>query len=202
MRWRGEVSLRPLASEGVLSVTQFRPANVWRLLQNDVRLDMPAGTVDFVTHYRFLLAGGKPQLLLDGAALTLADLSLRQPGAKQPLLDLHKVELSGAGFDLQRRELTVPKLDISDGQVTAGIARDGTLDWQTIAAPNAKPAVAPAARVRERRALARPARRAAGGRRRRPGERPEPRRRRSRWKSARSRCRPRRSSRSAKPEPA
>ncbi|HUJ88105.1 MAG TPA: DUF748 domain-containing protein [Burkholderiales bacterium] len=145
VRWRGEVSLRPVASEGVLSITQFRPANVWRFLQNAVRLDLPEGTVDFVTHYRFLLDGGKPQLLLDGAALTLADLSLRQPGAKQPLLSLHKVEVGGAGFDLQRREVTVPKVDISDGLVTAAIARDGTLDWQTITVPKAKPAAAPAA---------------------------------------------------------
>lgn len=146
VRWRGEVSLRPVASEGVLSITQFRPANVWRFLQNVVRLDLPEGTVDFVTHYRFLIAGGKPQLLLDGANLSLADLSLRQPGAKRPLLELHKVEVSGAGFDLQRRELNVPKVAISDGHVAAGIAADGTLDWQSIAVPKPKPA-APAARV-------------------------------------------------------
>ena len=145
VRWRGEVSLRPVASEGVLSITQFRPANVWRFLQNAVRLDLPEGTVDFVTHYRFLLAGGKPQLLLDGAALTLADVSLRLPGANQPLLALHKVEVSDAGLDLQRREITVPKVAISDGLVTAAIARDGTLDWQTITVPKAKPAAAPAA---------------------------------------------------------
>jgi Domain of Unknown Function (DUF748) len=145
LRWRGEVSLRPIASEGVLSITQFTPANVWRFLQNEVRLDLPGGTVDFVTHYRFLLAGGKPQLLLDGAALKLADVLLRQPGAKQPLLDLHKIEVSGAGFDLQRRELTVPKVDVTDGTVRAGIAPDGTLDWETIAVPKAKPAQAPAA---------------------------------------------------------
>jgi hypothetical protein len=145
VRWRGEVSLRPVASEGVLSITQFTPANVWRFLQDEVRLDLPEGTVDFVTHYRFLLAGGKPQLLLDGASLKLADIALRQPGAQQPLLELHKVELSGAGFDLQRRELTLPKVDISDGMVTASIASDGTLDWQTIAVAKAQPAQAPAA---------------------------------------------------------
>jgi uncharacterized protein involved in outer membrane biogenesis len=145
LRWRGEVSLQPVASEGELTITQFTPANVWRFLQDEFRLDLPEGAVDFATHYRFLLAGGKPQLLLDGAALTLADLSLRQPGAKQPLLQMHKVELSGAGFDLQRRELTVPKLSLSDGQVTAGIAPDGTLDWQTIAVPDVKPVGTPAA---------------------------------------------------------
>ncbi|MFZ1909171.1 MAG: DUF748 domain-containing protein, partial [Burkholderiales bacterium] len=144
VRWRGEVSLRPVASEGVLSITQFRPANVWRFLQNEVRLDLPEGSVDFVTHYRFLLAGGKPQLLLDDANLSLADLSLRLPGAKRPLLGLRSVEVSGARFDLQRRELNLPKVTISDGHVAASIAADGTLDWQAIAVPKVKPASAPA----------------------------------------------------------
>jgi len=145
VRWRGEVSLRPLASQGELSVTQFTPANVWRFVQDQFRLDLPAGTVDFATHYRFMLVHGKPQVLLDGVNLKLADLSLRQPGAKQPLFDLQKIEASGARFDLQRRELTVPKLEIDNGQVTAGIARDGTLDWQTIAVRSSTAPAAPAA---------------------------------------------------------
>jgi uncharacterized protein involved in outer membrane biogenesis len=147
LRWRGEVSLRPVASAGELSISQFRPAEVWRFLHDRIRLDLPEGSVDFVTHYRFLLAGGKPQLLLDGANLKLTDLALRRPGAKQPLLHLDKVEVSGVGFDLQRRELKVPKVDIDSGQVTAGIARDGTLDWQTIVASKATPEAAQPARV-------------------------------------------------------
>ncbi|MGH8747047.1 MAG: DUF748 domain-containing protein [Burkholderiales bacterium] len=36
----------------------------------------------------------------------------------------------------------MPKVDLSDGQVTLGIARDGTLDWQTIAVRKAAPAAA------------------------------------------------------------
>ena len=146
VRWRGEVSLRPVASEGVLSVTQFRPANIWRFLQDEVRLDLPQGEVDFTTHYRFLFTGGKPQLLLDGAELKVAGLSLRRLDEKQPLLALQKVEVSGAAFDLQQRTVTVPKVDLREGQVALGIDRDGTLDWQTIAARKV-PAPAPPARA-------------------------------------------------------
>jgi len=142
LRWRGEVSLRPLTSEGEVRIEQFTPANIWRFVQDEFRLDLPAGTVDFATHYRFLLVDRKPQLLLDGATLKLTDLSLRQPGAKQPLLELQKVAASGGHFDLQRRTLSVAELDTGGGRVTAGIARDGTLDWQTIAVPKAKPATA------------------------------------------------------------
>ncbi len=132
VRWRGEVSLRPVASEGELSVAKFRPANIWKFLQDEFRLDPPEGEVDFTTHYRFLFVGGRPQLLLRRADLRVAGLSLRRPGAAQPLVALQKIEVSGVRVDLQRREVTLPKLEIANGRVTVGIAEDGTLDWQRI----------------------------------------------------------------------
>lgn len=148
VRWRGEVSLRPVASNGVFSLTGFRPANLWEFVQDQFRLDPPAGEIDITTHYRFLFTGGKPQLVLQGADLRVAGLSLRPPGAAQPLLALQNVEASNIGVDLQRREVSVPKLEFSKGQVTAGIAQDGTLDWQTIAiAAKTTSTAAPAAGV-------------------------------------------------------
>ncbi|MGE5128017.1 MAG: DUF748 domain-containing protein, partial [Sphingomonadaceae bacterium] len=136
IRWRGEVSLRPVASQGILSIGKFRPDAVWKFVQDKFRLDPPAGEVDFVTHYRFAVEGGKPQLTLSEASLRVTGLELRQPGAGQPLLSLQKIEASGAGLDLQRHEITVPKLAISSGRVAAHIAQDGTPDWQTIAVPS------------------------------------------------------------------
>jgi uncharacterized protein involved in outer membrane biogenesis len=143
LHWRGEVSLRPIASEGALSVTQFRPANVWRFLQDEVRLALPEGDVDFSTRYRFMLAGGKPQLLLYGAKLTVAGLALRRPGDKQPLLELQRIKLNDIALDLQQRRLTVPVLDIDEGEIAASIAKDGTLDWKTIIARKAPTAAPP-----------------------------------------------------------
>ncbi|HMA87387.1 MAG TPA: DUF748 domain-containing protein [Burkholderiales bacterium] len=142
VRWRGEVSLRPIASEGVLSIAKFRPASVWKFVQDQFRLDPPAGEVDFVTNYRFLFAGGKPQLMLSGANLGVAGLELRQPGAAEPLLVLQQVQASDVGLDLQRREITVPKLAISNGRVAAAVDPDGNVDWQTI--PIAKGSTGPA----------------------------------------------------------
>ena len=133
VRWRGEVSLRPIASQGVLSVAKFRPAAVWKFVQDQFRLEPPAGEVDFVTNYRFELKGGTPQLVLSGANLGVAGLELRQPGAAEPLLALQQVQASDVGLDLQRREITVPKLAISNGRVAAAVDPDGNVDWQNIA---------------------------------------------------------------------
>ncbi|MGA8049539.1 MAG: DUF748 domain-containing protein [Burkholderiales bacterium] len=147
VRWRGEVSLRPVASEGVFSISDFRPASIWKFVQDEFRLDPPDGAIDFTTRYRFLFSDGQPQLLMQDANLQVTGLSLRQPGAAQPLLSLQKMAASEVGVDLQRREVTVPRLEIAKGQVAAGVTEDGTLDWQTIpiaAKTTATPAAPPA----------------------------------------------------------
>jgi uncharacterized protein involved in outer membrane biogenesis len=150
IRWRGEVSLRPVASQGLLSIAKFRPDAVWKFVQDQFRLDPPAGEVDFVTRYRFAVEGGKPQLTLSEASLRVTGLELRQPGAGQPLLALQKIEASGAGLDLQRHEITVPKLAISNGRVAAAVDPDGNVDWQSLVRPDKtasppKPASEPSA---------------------------------------------------------
>ena len=133
VRWQGQVSLRPIASEGVLSIGGLVPANYWKFLRGRVQLDPPGGKVDLTTRYRFELKGGTPQLVLSGASLRLAGLELRQPGAAQPLLALQRVEASDVGLDLQRREIAVPMLAISNGRVAVAVDPDGIVDWQTIA---------------------------------------------------------------------
>lgn len=140
--WRGEVSLRPVASDGELTLTGFRPQNIWKFLQEEVRLAPPDGEIDFTTRYRFLFADGKPELLLSGAHLRVSGLSLRVAGAEQPLVALQRIEASDVGFDLLRREIKVPKLELSDGRIGASVAEDGTLDWQTIAVGGEKAAAA------------------------------------------------------------
>ena len=142
MRWGGKVSLQPVASEGELAISRFRPASIWKFLQDEFRLDPPDGTVDFKTSYSFNLAGGRPQLLLRGANLRIAGLALRKPGEAQPLLALQKIEASNIGVDLQRREVTLPRLDISKGRVTGSKAADGTIDWQGIAIARKGPGTA------------------------------------------------------------
>lgn len=143
--WRGEVELRPLASDGELTVEDFRPATIWRFVQRVLRLDPPAGQIAFTTHYSFKMAAGRPQLQLRDAHLRIAGLSLRRPGAASPLLALQKIEASGVGLDLQRREVTVTKLEFRDGNVATHVAPDGTLDWQTIAVERQAGAVPAAA---------------------------------------------------------
>ncbi|MCC6610210.1 MAG: DUF748 domain-containing protein [Burkholderiales bacterium] len=141
--WRGEVSLRPVASDGELTVTGFRPQSIWKFLQDEVRLAPPDGAIDFTTRYHFLFADGKPELQLSGARLRVAGLSLRLAGAEQPLVALQRVEASDIGFDLLKRELKVPKLALSDGEIAANVAEDGTIDWQTIAVGGEQAAAVP-----------------------------------------------------------
>jgi hypothetical protein len=55
------------------------------------------------------------------------------------LLALRSIRVSDARFALEERELVVPRLDVSDGKLSASVASDGTLDWQSLVKATAAP---------------------------------------------------------------
>jgi hypothetical protein len=137
LTWRGEMSLRPISSRGDVSVTGGRPGAVWGFLQSRLNLTQPAGEIDFGTRYRFDYVGGAPQLELSDLRLSARGIALSQPDAKEPMLALERIDLTGGRFDLAARELELPRIEIEGGAVSAAIDERGVLNWQTTAGETA-----------------------------------------------------------------
>jgi hypothetical protein len=137
--WEGEISLVPLGSTGHLGLRGFPLATAWRFVQEDVALAEPGGRLDAGGRYQFGYRDGKTSLTVDGIEVTLTGLALGERGAKTPLLALERIRLAGARGDVIARELTVPEISLSRGRLAATMARDGTVDWQRLAAPPAAP---------------------------------------------------------------
>ena len=76
LRWRGEVSLHPVWSEGTLSFEKIKVATVWQFLQDQLLVKKPGGSFDLELRYRFALAKEQPHLDLDGLHFKASDLSL------------------------------------------------------------------------------------------------------------------------------
>src|SRR5262245_14750194 len=125
---RGEVSLRPIFALGEVSLKEAKPASVWRFLQDRVKLDEPAGTVDIALRYRAAYTDGTPELTVDNIQLTASGTALALKGAKEPFLELKRAALTGARFDLGQRELRVPSIELRDGVVRVETRADGVLD--------------------------------------------------------------------------
>jgi hypothetical protein len=77
LAWRGEMSLRPILSQGELALKGVRPAAMWRFLQSRLNLAEPAGEFDFGTRYRFAYADGGVQLALTDTRLSAREVALR-----------------------------------------------------------------------------------------------------------------------------
>jgi uncharacterized protein involved in outer membrane biogenesis len=140
--WNGEVSLHPLGSSGRLGLRGFPLATAWRFVQEDFALAEPAGQLDAEVRYQFGYRDRAMALRVDDVGVTVQGLVLAQGGDKAPLLALDRIQLTGAHGDVVARELTVPEISVSRGRLAATMARDGTVNWQTIARP-AAPAPAP-----------------------------------------------------------
>jgi len=59
-RWRGEVSLHPVWSEGTLSFEKIRVATVWQFIRDQLLVKKPEGSFDLELRYRFALAKEQP----------------------------------------------------------------------------------------------------------------------------------------------
>jgi hypothetical protein len=151
--WTGEVSLFPLSSTGRLGIRGFPVATAWRFAQDHLALAEPAGRLDGEVRYHLTQHEGTTTLKIDDVQAVVDGLVLTRRGDSAPLLALEKIRLTGGRGDLIARELTIPEISVSRGRVAATMARDGTVNWQTLvvapppsaAPPAAPPASAPAA---------------------------------------------------------
>jgi hypothetical protein len=64
------------------------------------------------------------------------------PTSRTALLRLERFSARDGRFDLSRRELVFPKVALRNGQVSATLAADGTLDWQRLVVPGPQSATA------------------------------------------------------------
>ncbi len=130
--WQGEISLRPIFSEGKLSMAGFKLATAWKFVQDELNLSEPAGEMDFSTRYRFDYQKHIALLVLQDAKFVLKGLLLTEKGKNTPLLALKAIEADGMRFDLKARELTVPSIVVRDGKVAASVDEKGVFDWQKL----------------------------------------------------------------------
>ena len=139
LAWRGEMSLRPIVSLGEVSLRGLRPASACRYLQDELRLAEPGGEVDLELRYRFGYARGAAELAVEDLRLAARDLALSLQGAKEPFFALKHAAVAGGRFDLARRELVLPSIELRGGTVRAQVEADGTLDLQKIAVASSAP---------------------------------------------------------------
>ncbi|SCY27613.1 protein of unknown function [Nitrosospira sp. Nl5] len=132
LAWKGSLTLHPLASSGEFSIKGMKLATAWQFLRDELRMAEPRGEFALAGRYDFSYQQGKATLGLDEIQAEISDLLIAPPGGSPALLALRSFRVSDARFALDKRELVVPRLTVSDGKLSASVASDGALDWQSL----------------------------------------------------------------------
>ncbi len=135
IRWKGDVSLKPMRASGELAVDRLRLARYWPYLQGKLALAAPQGTAALALHYRAAYADKKLSLQLDNLGFELQGFALQGLHARQPAFKLDRLALSGGRFDLEKRALDIGEITLSGGKLALQRDQAGRLDIQDWFAP-------------------------------------------------------------------
>jgi len=132
LRWAGEMSTRPLWSEGNIEVKDFKAATAWEFLQDEILLEKPEGKVDLSARYRFAHGNASDTLLIDDLTVHISGISFKKSGEKDPIFTMDAIRLDEGRFDLSSREFSVGQLGLSRGSVAATVNEQGRLNFQEL----------------------------------------------------------------------
>jgi hypothetical protein len=132
LRWRGEVSLYPVWSEGTLSFEKIKVATVWQFLRDQLLVKKPEGSFDVEFRYRFALAKEQPHLDLEGLHFRISNLSLEPRDKPETLLQMARVEVKEGRFNLDKRELLIGLVEVEKGKISASLAENRRIIWQDL----------------------------------------------------------------------
>ena len=134
LRWRGELTLEPLASSGHLALSGGQLALPAAYLEGRVDLAL-RGRSDLELDYDVAYEAGSVRAGFDSITGTLTDVRIAPSGADRPSIDLPRVSFANASVAWPERRVAADSLVIADARVAFGIAPDGTIDLLAHATP-------------------------------------------------------------------
>lgn len=139
LRWKGELALNPLVSQGEIAIEGARLGRLARVVESRFAVE-PSGTLATQLRYSFAMLRSPdkppvPSLVISGANVQVRDLALAPRGGGEPLLQVPQARIVDAGFDLARREIVVGAVHLEGGRLAASRDARGVLDWQALFAP-------------------------------------------------------------------
>lgn len=140
LKWKGDIALNPLASNGTLGLESVQIARLLRAVKSPRQFDVPTGTLAAGLNYRFALvrdASGndQPWVRVNGANLIVQNLAVTPRDGGAPVLQLTEARVGNANLDLAARRVDVASVSLTGGKLAATRSTNGTLDWQTLFAP-------------------------------------------------------------------
>jgi len=142
--WRGHFLLDPLRSDGSFRLGGLDLPKYAPFYRDAVAFELRRGVADFQADYRAAFGGGDDHLSLGHGSLDLRDLALAEAGAREPAVELPRLEARGLDLDLLASSGHLASLTLSGARLRVRRGADGKVDLQRMLTPRPKPAAAPA----------------------------------------------------------
>ena len=146
LRWRGELTLEPLASAGHLALSGGQLALPAAYLERRFDLAL-SGRADVELDYAVSYDAGEVRARFDAVNGSLADVRVAPDGVDDPFIELPRVTFTNASVEWPERRIAADGLAVADARVELGIAPDGAVDLIARVTPAAGDGAAPAAAV-------------------------------------------------------
>jgi hypothetical protein len=128
LRWRGELTLEPLASSGHLALSGGQLVLPAAYIEHRTDLELLSGRADLEVDYAVSYDAGEVRARFDAINGTIADVRVAPDGAQSPSIELPSVAFTNASVAWPERRVAADRLAIADARVAFGVARDGTID--------------------------------------------------------------------------
>ncbi|POZ60210.1 DUF748 domain-containing protein, partial [Chromobacterium alticapitis] len=137
--WRGSMQLQPLQSSGEAHIGGLPLATAWDYVKPYFHADKPEGALTVDARYQLDLSGKTPELTVSSLSASLQKLKLKGPDGAE--LTLPELKVEGGALDLSHSLLTVQRVELNGGRLSAGRDAAGRVNWLR-ALPESTPAPA------------------------------------------------------------
>jgi hypothetical protein len=132
--WNGTLEVSPVSSRGHFEVDNLQAHTLWSYAQDSLGFEIPSGAIALAGDYDFTASGNPVGLNIGVHDFTVSKLGLRARGRDSNYVNLPKVEVHDAKFDLAKRSVVIGKVLVAGGDVTAWQDADGHINLMEMAA--------------------------------------------------------------------
>jgi hypothetical protein len=133
--WKGEISMTPLRSSGLLSISGLQLAALGPYLSGSTQLRIAEGVLDLRLPYRFDASQSPELIALADGSVKLSRLRVRPPGRDEALVTLGALSVDGLSVDVSAQRVQIRSVALEDGLVLARRLPDGKIELAELAGP-------------------------------------------------------------------
>ena len=133
--WKGTISLEPIRSEGMLSLSGVKIQTLFQYVQDRFNFDIPAGTIQAKGQYRFDATASPIDLVVTDTALHLADVRIVEKGDPEPVITIPALDIDGIDLDVNKRKMSIAAIALTNATDRAWLNPDHSVNLQALFAP-------------------------------------------------------------------